>query len=265
MLRLETRGPESGICNICGKTSRLTDDHIPPKGVPLVGQSYLEKLSDSLGAERNRKAGRLFQRGVKYRSVCSNCNNALLGGSYDPTLIGLCKELHSVLPLQVHLPVPVTLKINRLVRAFVGHLLSHGIGQHRLGKLSSQLTDYFLDESLAFPKDLTAYCWIYPYKAQVVAHGLGSIFDFRSRSNPFVFSLIKFYPIGFMCSIAALPDKEAHFVTRVDHLTTGRIDDEHNLILNRSHIPSGRWPEAPGKNGAVFHNNMGTIATPTQT
>jgi len=262
MFRLETRGPESGICNICGVLSRLTNDHVPPKGVPLVGQSYLEKLTDSLGAERSRKTGRIFQRGVKYRSLCSKCNNVLLGGAYDPTLIGLCKEVHSTLSLRVHLPITLTLRINRLVRAFVGHILSHGLGQHRLGTFSSQLTDYFLDESFPFPEDLRAYCWIYPYKAQVVAHGLGSIFDFRSSSDPFVFSLIKFYPVGFMCSIAALPDKEAHLVTRIDNLTSGHIDDEKHVVLNRSRIPSGRWPEAPGKNGVVFHNGIGTVANP---
>jgi len=64
MLRLQTRGPEFGKCNICGVPSKLTDDHIPPKGVPLVGQAFLQKLTDGLGADRNAKGKRLFQNGV---------------------------------------------------------------------------------------------------------------------------------------------------------------------------------------------------------
>jgi len=177
-------------------------------------------------------------------------------------LIGLCNDLHTTLPQQVHLPITLNVKINRLIRAFVGHILSHGIGHYRIGEFSSHLTDYLIDESLAVPADLRAYTWIYPYKAQVVAQGLGSIFDYRDLANPFVFSMIKFYPIAFLCSVGDLPQKESRFVSRVDHLSTTGIDDKADLTLNRSYIPAERWPEAPGKNGAVFHNDLGTIAVP---
>lgn len=261
-MRIETRGPQDGICNICGEFSPLTNDHIPPKGVPLVGQAYLKRLSDTLGAERVRRAGRHFQKGVKYRSICATCNNELLGGQYDPTLIKFCNELHSVLGRQAHVPIELSVCVNRLLRALVGHILSHGVGQHRIGQLSSTLTDYLLDNTRAFPEDLRAYCWIYPYKAQVVAHGLGSIFDFRATGEPFVFSLLKFYPIGFIVSTTDLPHREAQAVSRLDPLANGRIDNIETVSLNVSFVPPGRWPEAPGKNGVVFHNSLGTFATP---
>jgi hypothetical protein len=148
--------------------------------------------------------------------------------------------------------------------ARMDHILSHGVGQHRIGELSSQLTDYILDETLEFPKNLRAYCWHYPYKAQVVAHGLGSIFDFRHPSSAVVFSLIKFYPVGFMCTFGDLPDKERQAATRIDHLTNGSTDAEVSVTLNLSYIPGPRWPEAPGKNGVVFHNSRGTIAKPSR-
>lgn len=264
-MRLQTRGPEEGICNICGQFSRLTDDHIPPKGVPLVGQAYLSRLTDTLGAERPRKAVRLFQRGVKYRSICARCNNDVLGAKYDPVLITLCTELHSVLQREVHLPVAISIPINRLVRSFVGHILAHGVGEHRVGELASRLTEYFQDDSQPFPHSLRAYCWVYPYKAQVVAHGLGSIFDFQFARDAFVFSLSKFYPVAFMCAIADLPASEAAHVTRIDQLTSVHIDDHARVAFSLPFVPGGRWPEAPGKNGAVFHNSRGTVATPAQT
>lgn len=59
-MRLETRGPEIGPCNICGKIAKLTEDHIPPKGVPRVGQAYATSLVAALGAQKVGKGSRLF-------------------------------------------------------------------------------------------------------------------------------------------------------------------------------------------------------------
>lgn len=264
MMRLETLGPKQGVCNICGNFSRMTEDHIPPKGVPLVGQAYLERLTDTLGAERSARSPRFFQRGVKYRSICAKCNSQLLGGEYDPILISFCKELHSALGQQVHLPVSISVKTNRLIRAFIGHLISHRLGSHRIGNLYSEITDYFIDNSVPFPSNLRAYCWVYPYKSQVVAHGIGNIFDYRKSGSSSIFSLIKFYPIGFLCSIEDLPRKEVSQVTRIDQLTTGDLDDMANIDLNISYIPNGRWPETPSEHGAVFHNEKGTSARPVK-
>ena len=265
MVRLETRGPEIGICNLCGANARLTEDHIPPKGVPLVGQAYLERLTDTLGVERNRRSGRIFQRGVKYRSICAKCNNELLGQAYDPTLIRFCKEVHSSLSDRVYISADIRVQQNRLFRSVVGHLLAHGVGQHRMGPFPSQKNDYFLDDSAIFPSDLRLYCWAYPYKAQVVARGLASIFDFRFKSEPFVFSILKFFPVAWLCSTADLPAHASGQVTRVDHLSTVDINDYATISLNPSNIPHPRWPEAPGKNGAVFHNDHGTVARPIHT
>lgn len=35
-MRIQTRGRDGGPCNLCGAVARLTEDHIPPKGVPRV-------------------------------------------------------------------------------------------------------------------------------------------------------------------------------------------------------------------------------------
>ena len=264
-MKLNTLGPEEAICNICGIFSRMTKDHIPPKGVPLVGQAYLERLTDTLGADRSARSPKLFQRGIHYRTICEICNSKILGSEYDPVLVNFCKELHSALGKKVHLPISAPVKINRLIRAFVGHLIAHRLGSHRTGKLYSEITDYFINKTTAFPSNLRAYCWVYPYKSQVIAHGIGSIFDHRQPSSSGVFSLMKFYPLGFLCSINDLPEKEASQLTRIDHLTTNSIDDLADINLNISYIPHGRWPEAPGENGAVFHNASGTSASPVQT
>ena len=266
MVRIETRGPEIGICNICGLTSRLTDDHIPPKGAPLVGQAYLERLSDTLGATKIRSEGRIFQRGVKYRSICAACNTKLLGIFYDPTLIDFCKRVHAELPKRVHAPFTLHVQQNRLFRSVVGHVLAHGLGRHRMGPFSSDKTDYFLDQALSFPRNLRLYCWLYPYKPQVVARGFSSIFDFRFEQESGVYSILKFFPLGWLCSDFDLPAIVASQVIRVDQLATDNIDDFCDITFSPSNIPPPRWPEAPGKNGATFlHSDFGTIASPVHT
>lgn len=265
MVRLETRGPEVGVCNLCGTSARLTEDHIPPKGVPLVGQAFLERLTDTLGVERGSSKGRIFQRGVKYRSICAKCNNELLGQAYDPVLISFYKDVHSSLSDRIYVSIDVMVQQNRLFRSVVGHLLAHGVGQHRTGPFQSQLNDYFLDASAVFPPNLRLYCWVYPYKAQVVARGLASIFDFRFKSESLIFSILKFFPVAWMCSTADLPEYVSDQVIRVDHISTANLNDHATITLNPSNIPHSRWPEAPGKNGVVLHNDQGTVARPIRT
>lgn len=265
MKKIETRGPAVGDCNICGVSSKLTEDHIPPKGIPLVGQAYLTRLVDAIGAEKPKKGKRHFQNGVKYRSICADCNNRLLGRQYDPVLVSFCREIHTALGRQIYLPVQIDAQINRLLRAFVGHLLAHGIDQYRKGELQSKLTDYFLNQSSRFPVDLRAYFWVYPYKPQIVAHGLGMIFDFRRNHPPFVASVMKFYPIAFMCATEDLPAREGFAVLRVDDLTSEEINAREIISLSPTSIPSMSWPEWPGTHGAVFHNNYGTVAVPVGT
>jgi len=68
-----------------------------------------------------------------------------------------------------------------VLRALVRHILSHGIGLHRIGQLPSTLRDYLLDDERASPEDLRAYCWIYPYKAQIMALAASSTIARRAN------------------------------------------------------------------------------------
>ncbi|MNN55249.1 hypothetical protein D3C81_1701130 [compost metagenome] len=77
-----------------------------------------------------------------------------------------------------------------------------------------------------------------------------------------IFSLLKFFPIAWLCSIGDLEGPDAAQVTRVDHLATPNIEDFAHLRINPSYIPAAHWPEAPGGNSVVLHNRLGTIAIP---
>jgi len=261
-MRLETRGPEIGPCNICGKIGKLTEDHIPPKGVPRVGQAYATSLVAALGAEKVGKGSRLFQSGVKYRSICRACNGDLLGAAYDPHLIKFCRDVDVAFRNRLYLPQDFELLPNRVFRSVVGHLLAHGVGLHRKGPLPAAKSDYFLAPSQAFPAELRLYCWLYPYHRQVMGRWMSRIFDNRWKETPFVFSIAKYFPVAWLCASGDLPPYIPPGVVRVDTLSTGSIDDLATITLNPSDVPPPDWPEAPGDNGIVFLNSeRATVAT----
>jgi len=77
-----------------------------------------------------------------------------------------------------------------------------------------------------------------------------------------LFSVMKFFPVGWLCSLGDLHERDAAMVSRVDQLATGDIEDSTVLRISPSLIPPPRWPEAPSSNGMVLHNSRGTIARP---
>ncbi|MGH8536216.1 MAG: hypothetical protein ACREXM_07055 [Gammaproteobacteria bacterium] len=125
-------------------------------------------IVDLLCVERPKRSTRFSQDGVKYRTLGKKCNSERLGLGYDPTLVSLSNNVRAYLESVLHLPSEMRTKTkpNRLVRCVVGHILAHGVGEHRAGTMIERLTDYFLDESLPFPEELKLYYWVYPYNDQ---------------------------------------------------------------------------------------------------
>lgn len=74
---------EYGSCNICMKEAKLTWDHVPPKArysiTPAIQQTLFQNMSSRSGNVR------LFsetQNSVKFRTLCSSCNNSFLGKNF---------------------------------------------------------------------------------------------------------------------------------------------------------------------------------------
>jgi hypothetical protein len=89
--RFRYYGSKEGYCNICNKFTELTEDHVPPKGCIGINKKDVQVLTKYLACEEIKP--RLFQSGLKFRTICSNCNKILLGQEYDPELIQLSREI----------------------------------------------------------------------------------------------------------------------------------------------------------------------------
>ncbi|WP_282270126.1 hypothetical protein, partial [Stenotrophomonas sp. PS02298] len=140
-------------------------------------------------------------------------------------------------------------------------LLAHGLGTFKIGPFAELKTNYFLNLDQFFPADLRLYYWVYPYQPQIVGRALARK-EAVIGDDGVLFSVMKFFPIAWLCSLGDLNERDSALVTRVDHLATDDIEDFVNLRISPSHLPHPRWPESPGRNGMVFHNSLGTIARP---
>ncbi len=254
MERLKTIGAKSGNCRICRTFAPLTEDHIPPQSLPRIGRFKLHALTDRLSAGSPKYSPRFFQNGVYYKTICEECNSKRLGNEYDPALVNLCNEIDLSAKSNFFVPKTFLIQLNRLTRSFVGHTLAHGLLELEQTPFLKALGDYFLDPGLTFPSELSAYLWPYPFDSQVVGKGMAQIFDFRYRQEPCVFNLIKFYPIGFLCSTAPLPESQTRGLLRIDPLLNSEIDAKTLISFSLSSHPAINWPEAPGKHGCAFHH-----------
>ena len=167
-LRIVTRGAKSGACNICGSEGLLTQDHTPPKGCVRPTAMELQHVAGRLDAGNAIKTK--AHDGVKYRTLCARCNNALLGGRYDPLLIDFTKRVSDLLASDLVLPAIMTVptKPALLMRAIWGHLAAVGVDRYAKGPRTEEWRDFFLGETLPVPAGTSFYYWIYPYRRQAL-------------------------------------------------------------------------------------------------
>lgn len=256
---IRTLGPTTGECNICGARGVLTEDHVPPKGSPRLGAHELYRIHDALGLHKPAdKKGRLFNRGVKHRSICPECNNHLLGARYDPSLIGLAMEvshhLESVLmrPSIAHIPM----RPHLVARSVVGHLLAVEHSRRAAGEMEEAMARYFLDETLNWPDDLRFTSWVYPYRRQVSMRGTGYM-RLHTQAHSF-FYLLKFYPLAFLISTGGLSPEgdclQRHFERPM------ALNDESIFRLRLDTFVHPLWPEAPDDEGMLLMGSGSMVA-----
>lgn len=187
-------------CNICGKVAKLSWDHVPPKccnnSLKVKINSFLEGPPDDTSKDFIKE----FQNGVKYRSICNQCNNSLLGGRYDKELEKFTQLVDRNLTTNVILPNSINIKINAnmVCRAICGHFLAAKNFFDKSIK-EQHIREYVLNENLCPPENFKLLYWIYPYSTIFVMR------DFFVKSNnegypcpDGIISLMYSFPIGYL-------------------------------------------------------------------
>ncbi len=261
-----------GVCNICGQHGALTADHVPPKGASGLSAAELETLVRFVAVDPQRPPSKFHQNGVKFRTLCGDCNNGRLGGQYDPSLIEISKDVSRIVRMNtsgvIAFPpeIKIRTRVHRVARAVVGHLLAVLPKAHRgkdlvHGHLADAMREYFLDTSKPLPPQMSIYYWIYPSELHVVARGFGMI-DIRSPQSCIVGDMIKFFPLGYWVTW----DQPSSVQIRLPELISRRswgIDDEEEISIRLHDVPPPGWPERPGDWGMnLFHEEMTFVAYP---
>ena len=141
----------------------MTWDHVPPKGVLFQHDVFANTVFAGMPTESNHM--KRYQSGIKYRTLCGECNNVVLG-KYDKDYKAFVETVNAELTKAAESgavgSIKVITKINRVLRAISGHFLAMKIKYDDVVLVDKFLREYVFDETRAFT-DYKVYSWLYPY------------------------------------------------------------------------------------------------------
>lgn len=156
-----------GRCNICERVSDLTWEHVPPKFCFNDNRTQYNSIFE---LNDEKQYTHIAQNGIKYRSICAECNNNLLGSNYDKEYKKLVDLLYKLYITPETIPQYLeiqNLKVNKIARAIVGHFLA-ARNEYFDGKLENELRKYFLNDKLKPPKELKLLYYVYIYNTIMI-------------------------------------------------------------------------------------------------
>lgn len=250
---------EQDFCNICGKQAKLTWDHVPPKccnnQYSIKANSWVSGLPEETHYEKN------FQNGIRYRSLCEECNNKLLGANYDVVLAEFTNQITEIMRSSLELPpiVKVPVKINRLCRAICGHILAAKNFFDDICIIDQKLRDYVLDMEALPPTGMSLLYWIYPYSTIMIMRDIG-VFSF---SENFSFpkgtvSIMNSFPAAYVISTdkerCGLFDLFSVCSTNIDEVIYVPVEKSSCYFPNSNQLRHFSWPcnIAENDDGAAF-------------
>ncbi|MCA1995163.1 MAG: hypothetical protein LDL41_24405 [Coleofasciculus sp. S288] len=229
-----------GLCNICKQSASLSWDHVPPKGgIDLTPVDQLTILQ-CLTANSDEQKSRISQNGVKYRTLCKQCN-ARLGHSYDPLLNEFALGVGRVLKSIVKVPPVIHYRTQpaALIRAILGHLLAAKAFIDNVD-VDQKIRDFLFDEQAHLPEDIKIFYWIYPYQEIVVVRDI-VMPAIRGNFSKFGFfsGILKYFPIAYL--VCNLEKYEG-----LDELTVYRnikLEEVAEIPIHLTSIKHPLWPE----------------------
>lgn len=256
MKYIKQKRAKTDFCNICGKFRDLTWDHVPPKGTLAEADYYTNTLFDGIPTRNNHM--KRYQSGIKYRSICAECNNAILGNydsSYKEFIQSVKKALSGNRSAE---SIVVTARINRVLRAICGHFLAMKQEYDNQVTTDLFLRSYIKDETLAM-KESNLFCWFYPYNTVLNARDVVVSGHFKNTHPMGVVSVMATQPLGYLLSGC---DESSSILDNLSAYSTATINEEVEIILHRQTAlilgdyayKSFAWPLdiSDDKNGAAF-------------
>lgn len=252
-------------CNICGRTLDLTWDHVPPK---FANNSTAKNYDTVFGLSRTSEKimPLTAQNGIKYRSICADCNNRLLGAETDPSYKELTNTLLSSLSGEQRLPqkFAVEVSINRLSRSIVGHFLSAKNFYDDQCTVDIALREYFMNLESLPPRDMELLYFLYPYTIIQIVRDVVPVNACQNR-NLFpdgMSSCMYSFPVAFLLTDSyqclGLHNLFEYCTTRIDD----RVEipfDSNSLFYPETDMKIPRHPLWPCNIGNDIHSAQGVF------
>lgn len=249
-----TKAGKQGRCNLCGSFGPLTEDHVPPKCcVPAKPARYAGVL------QRDQRNKRLFkgtpvQNGFSYRTLCSTCNNTVLGGNNDNALGEMAQQVRHLIEMPFYIPAASTIRIKpqRVARSVLGHLMAIGIDRYDCGPVGEAIRNFVLGKQASPPPKMRLSYWVYKGNERVLIRdaGLGLLGTGRS----IFFWELKFFPLAFVMTW----DDDIGFkrelgIRNFDAYRDLTEDEEADVQIDLHPIPHPFLPELPTGHIAVMY------------
>lgn len=217
-------------CNICGNVLPLTWDHVPPK---FCFNDGTVKYNSMMGFHNQKYKKTISQNGIKFRTICDDCNNRLLGAEYDREYKKLVECLYNlyITPGETAQYVIIQgLKINRIARAIVGHLLA-AREDYFVGGIENELRKFVLDKKALPPTELKLLYYTYIYNTVMIIRDIvPTKFGNQDYKIPSCFmSCLNTFPMAF---ILASDCKDDCGLYDMFELCTENIDEEIDIKID---------------------------------
>ena len=229
---------ERSRCNICGQRRMLTWDHVPPRRCQDRTAVELQTAFQNLVSGKKNYSYSISQNGVKYRTLCRECNNDLLGARLDPHLVRFSDEIASAITSRLTMPrfYPVPVDVPKLVRAVYGHMLAAKVT--REDTVSDQLMRAtVLEPAAPLPPQLRLFFWVYPYSGVVAIRDVIMPTRRGDSESLSMFSILKFFPVAFLLADCKVYEGLPH----LDAQSHGPAASNINVDLKLVKPPD--WPE----------------------
>lgn len=239
----------SGPCNICGKNGPLTWDHVPPKGGIELEAVEIDRAAGAFVPSLSVEKPEISQNGLKFRTLCGECNNDLLGARFDTALNDFAQAVGRFLRTPLELPsvLHVEAQPTAIARAVLGHVTAARLSEHP-GLFDPLVEQLLRSESVPIPSDINIFYWIYPYAQQVVLRD-ALMPAVRGRYRDFQrFGLLKYFPIAYLVTTASAYEGLEALTRWRNEPATSTIE----LPVNLGGAREPYWPEAPAPDNWLF-------------
>ncbi|GKW02399.1 hypothetical protein PEC301877_12140 [Pectobacterium carotovorum subsp. carotovorum] len=203
--RWKHNGIVKGYCNICGKHDLLTKDHVPPK-CAITLEPVLQKTVSEFFHTREPVKPLNAKNGAYFRTICSHCNNDVLGG-LDKAIEQVTKSFKDQLNQymigeKIYPFIRVAFDSLSFTKAMIGHILSAtSVEDCRKEPVDTPfytpLKNYVLDKESSFEDTHDIYYWFYPHRMHISAQSIA----FMNEGHVAFMCALHFFPIGFMITI----------------------------------------------------------------